>query len=831
MTNPAPPARKPSNLLRTLGVMLGVIGLAIAISGIWLIALGGSPYYLLAGAGMAVTGLLLFRGSARALLVYALVVIGTLIWAVAEIGFDWWQLVPRGDIIFVIGVILLLPWVTRRLDGPGERSLSAQHSLSARPSLSARHRAALPLMLSLGLGTIVAMISLFSDYHTQEGNLPGARAAWTADAAGGMPPGDWQAYGRSWRGDKYSPLTEITPANVGRLDVAWKIRTGDLKRPGDPPETTYELTPLKVGNTLYLCTPHNIVLALDPDTGRERWRYDPHIRVSNHLQHLTCRGVSYHDAAAAGASRAAGGECPRRIIMATNDARLIALDADTGRPCAGFGHNGAVDLWPGMPEHQDGWYQFTSAPLVTRGLVILGGAIYDNAAVKMPSGVIRAFDITTGRLVWNFDPGNPDDTAPIGPGKHYVWSTPNSWSTAAADETLGMVYLPMGMGAIDQWGGNRPPTTERFATSVLALDIATGHLRWVYQTVHHDLWDMDVPAQPALVDLTLPGRGIVPALVQSTKTGSLFVLDRRTGVPIHPAPEQRVPGGAAPGDRTSPTQPFSNVSLRAKRSIREADMWGASMFDQLACRIKFRSLRYEGPFTPPSLKGTLVFPGNFGVMDWGGMSIDPVRQVAFAHPNYIAFVDRLVPQKVSADDGSQREDAREGSGPAGGSDRNGSDEHGLNPNKGAPFAVELNPFMSPLGLPCQAPPWGYVAGVDLVSGKVAYMHRNGTIRDETPLPLPIKMGVPSLGGPMMTAGGVAFLSSALDYYLRAYDVTTGKVLWRGRLPAGAQATPMTYRSDASGRQYVIAVAGGHGSLGTRLGDFVIAYALPRKGKG
>lgn len=256
-------------------------------------------------------------------------------------------------------------------------------------------------------------------------------------------------------------------------------------------------------------------------------------------------------------------------------------------------------------------------------------------------------------------------------------------------------------------------------------------------------------------------------------------------------------------------------------------MWGGSMFDQLACRIKFRRLRYDGPFTPPSLKGSLVFPGNFGVMDWGGMAIDPVRQVAFAHPNYIAFVDRLVPQRVSGDDGTRQEQASGGSGPAGGSDRNASSEHGLNPNKGAPFAVELNPFLSPLGLPCQAPPWGYVAGVDLVSGKVAYMHKNGTIRDETPLPLPFKLGVPTLGGPMTTAGGVAFLSSALDYYLRAYDVTTGRVLWRGRLPAGAQATPMTYRSDATGRQYVVTVAGGHGSLGTKLGDFVIAYSLPR----
>jgi quinoprotein glucose dehydrogenase len=475
-----------------------------------------------------------------------------------------------------------------------------------------------------------------------------------------------------------------------------------------------------------------------------------------------------------------------------------------------------------MPAYQDGWYQFTSAPLVTRKLVILGGAIYDNAATHMPSGVIRAFDVDTGRLVWNFDPGNPDTTAPLPPGQRYSWSSPNSWSTSAADEDLGLIYIPMGMGAVDEWGGNRPATTERFATSVLALDLNTGKPRWVFQTVHHDLWDMDVPAQPALVDLNMPGRGVVPALVQSTKTGNLFVLDRRTGQPVIPVTERPVPQGPAPGDRLSPTQPISALNLMPKRA-REEDMWGATMFDQLACRIMFRSLRYDGPFTPPSTRGTLVFPGNFGVMDWGGMAIDPVRQVAFAHPNYMAFVDKLVPPVTDKGDG------RNGpaGGPAGGSDRKGSREHGLNPNRGAPFAVELNPFLSPLGLPCQAPPWGYVAGVDLVTGKVVYQHKNGTIQDESPVPVPLRLGVPSLGGPMVTAGNLAFMSSTLDYYLRAYDFTDGREVWKARLPAGAQATPMTYWSNASGRQFVIAVAGGHGSLGTKLGDHVIAYALPK----
>jgi quinoprotein glucose dehydrogenase len=434
----------------------------------------------------------------------------------------------------------------------------------------------------------------------------------------------------------------------------------------------------------------------------------------------------------------------------------------------------------------------------------------------MPSGVIRAYDIRDGHLVWNFDPGRPDDTTPLRPGQRYSESSPNSWSTSAVDEALGLIYVPMGMGAVDQWGGRRPETTERFASSILALDVASGRPRWVFQTVHHDLWDMDVPAQPALVDLDIPGRGRVPALVQSTKTGNIFVLDRRNGAPIHPVDERPAPQGAAQGDWAAPTQPYSSLTLMPKRA-RESDMWGATMLDQLACRIKFRQLRYDGPYTPPSVQGSLVYPGNFGVMDWGGMAIDPERQIAFAHPNYMGFVDRLVPRHQAGPDRK---------GPSGGSDLRGSSEHGYNPNRGAPFAVDLNPFLSPLGLPCQAPPWGYVAGLDLVTGKVVYRRKNGTVRDQTPVPLPFKMGVPSLGGPMVTASGLAFMSSAIDNYARAYDVRTGDVLWRGRLPAGGQATPMTYRSPASGRQFVVIVAGGHGSLGTKLGDSIIAYALP-----
>jgi quinoprotein glucose dehydrogenase len=786
------PSRRPWFLL-AVAALLALAGLALAAGGVLLVNLGGSPYYLLAGLAMLACAVLLALRSPWAPWLYALLVLATLAWAVAEIGLDWWQLVPRGDVVFVFGVLLCLPWAFRPLTRPGRVPLRG---------------GVLALAASLVLAAVVGVAALVTPDGKEWSNALVWRDA-LAPASLAAQGGDWPAYGGTWSGQKFSPLAQITPANVGRLERVWTFHTGDRPRPGDPNEFTNEVTPIEVGNTLYGCTPHDVVYALDPETGAVRWKYDPHIRVSPNLQHLTCRGVSY--------ARVAGGDCPERIFLATNDARLIALDPRTGTLCSSFGEGGQLDLWAGMPHVQDGWYQLTSAPLVTRGKVVLAGSIYDNAAATMPSGVIRAFDAATGSLAWNFDPGNPTQTSPIPPGQSYVPSTPNSWSTSAADDALGLIYVPMGNGAVDQWGGSRSPETERYTATILALDADTGKERWHFQTVHHDLWDMDVPAQPALVDLDMPGKGRVPALVQSTKTGNVFVLDRRTGAPLLPVVERPVPGGPAPGDHLSPTQPFSAASFFPQVPIREKDMWGITPFDQLACRLGFRHLRYDGPFTPPSLQGTIVFPGNFGVMDWGGMAIDPVHQVAFAHPNYMAFVDKLVPQaKV----------AKRTRGPSGGSDL-GHRERGLNPNRGAPFAVLLNPFLSEVGLPCQAPPWGYVAGLDLTTGKIAWRRVNGTIRDQSPVPLPIEMGVPSLGGPMVTAGGLAFLGSTLDYYLRAYDMRSGRMLWHARLPAGAQASPMSYCSPASGRQFVVVMAGGHRSLGTALGDELVAYALPQ----
>jgi quinoprotein glucose dehydrogenase len=775
-------------------VVTALIGIALVVGGAWLVALGGSWYYLAAGLAFLVTAGLLAARRPEALWLYALVTLGTLLWSLWEVGFDWWPLAARGDIVFLVGILQLTPWVTGRLrrgDAP------------ARPWQGA----ALPLALSLVLAAAAGIWAIVQTSPRLAGSLQGAQASAAPPA--GVAGEDWTAYGGSAAGDRWSSLADITPQNAGNLQVAWTYHTGDLAGPQDPVETTYEVTPLKVGNLLYVCTPHDWAIALDAETGKEVWKFDPKIEQKRNLQHLTCRGLSYH-AAAAGAT----GPCAARLFLPTADARLFALDALTGRPCQDFGKDGAVDLWQGMPMPHSGMYYSTSPPLVTKDLVIVGGEVTDNYSVKEPSGVVRAYDAATGRLVWNWDPGNPDATEPLPEGQTYTMNSPNYWSVGSVDEALGLLYLPMGNQPPDQWGGERSAQTERFSSSIVALDIATGKVRWVFQTVHHDLWDMDIGSQPSLVDLDTD-HGKVPALVAPTKTGNLFVLDRRTGEPIIPVKEQPAPQGAAKGDKTAPTQPASALSFMPQDPVEGSDMWGATMFDQLACRISFRSLRYDGAFTPPSVQGSLVFPGNFGVFDWGGIAVDPVRQVAFAAPSYMAFVDRLVPREQPAQPPPVTQTI--------------THEFSGNPNYGAPFAADLAPFLSPLGLPCQAPPWGYVAGVDLRSGKVVWMHKNGTIRDSSPVPLPFKMGVPSLGGPLMTAGGVAFLTSTLDYYVRAYDVTSGAQLWENRLPAGGQATPMTYRSPKSGRQFVIVVAGGHGSLGTAAGDAVIAYALPKSG--
>ncbi|MEX0604478.1 MAG: membrane-bound PQQ-dependent dehydrogenase, glucose/quinate/shikimate family [Marinobacter sp.] len=773
-------------------ILLILFGLPLLGGGVWLISLGGSWYYALAGVVLIVVGLLLKPRRSTAQMLYALLLVATAIWAYWEAGFDWWPLASRLGVLLVLAIPLLLPARGQGRQGTAMLAIS---------------------WVAVGLFTVA---SIPYDAHRIEGEL-------TTDSViqnpplGEVPQGDWLSYGRSNLGQRYSPLDQITPENITGLELAWEYQTGDRKGPDDVGETTYEATPLKVGNTLYLCTPHNWLVALDADTGEERWVYDAKVPMESQRQHQTCRGVSYLPPSAgledipevetlqSPAEGQASVECDSQLFLPTSDARLLALDPVTGARCSNFADDGSLNLLHNMPHTQDGFYYSTSPPVVANGVVVVAGAVNDNYAINSPSGVIRAYDVKSGELVWNWDPANPDQTQPIGENETYSTSSPNSWAVASADEELGLVYFPMGNRTPDQLGMYRTPEEETYSSSVVALSLETGEVEWVQQFVHHDLWDMDTPAQPSLVDIETE-QGLQPGLVVPTKQGDVYVLNRKTGEALIPITEQAAPQGAIEGDHTAPTQPVSGLSFRPP-ALEESDMWGATAIDQMVCRIKFQSLRYEGIYTPPSVQGTLVYPGNFGVFNWGGVAVDPERQVMFGMPLYMAFIQRL----VSKDDDTPLGPTNQG-------------EQGMNENAGAQYAVEMKPLMSPLDIPCQRPPWGYVAGADLRTGQIIWKHKNGTVEDMAPIPIPLELGVPGIGGPIITRGGVVFLAATVDNYLRAYNLTDGEEIWRTRLPAGGQATPMTYL-NSQGEQMVVQVAGGHGSIGTTIGDYVLAYKL------
>ncbi|PCE23134.1 membrane-bound PQQ-dependent dehydrogenase, glucose/quinate/shikimate family [Paraburkholderia acidicola] len=784
--------------------------LYLLIGGVWLLSLGGSAYYVVTGILLLGVTWLLYRRRPAALTLYALVLVGTAIWALWESGPDFWALAPRSGVLVVFGVWLLL-LVSWRLDAPRRFAVNS-------------------LVASLVIWAGVLVYASFNDPQTVNGSFSTATGTPAANP-NGIDPADWPAYGRTQEGTRYSPLQQITPDNAKNLQVAWTFRTGDMKGPNDPGEITNEVTPIKIGDLLYLCSPHQILFALDAKTGALKWKFDPKLKADPSFQHVTCRGVSYVDLSASAApaqsaaaasdaattpaaavAPSANGACTRRIYLPVNDGHLYALDAQTGERCAGFASNGDLDLQHAQPVTTPGMYEPTSPSIVTNKVIVVAGAVEDNFSNREPSGVIRGFDVRTGELLWAFDPGAKDPNHIPGPGEHYTWNSPNSWAPAAYDAKLDIVYLPMGVKTPDIWGGDRTPELERYATGLLALNASTGKLAWFYQSVHHDLWDMDQPSQPTVADITDKDGKTVPVVYAPAKTGNLFVLDRRTGVPVVPAPETPVPQGAAPGDHLAPTQPFSQLTYRPSKNLTDADMWGATMFDQLVCRVMFHQLRYEGTFTPPSLQGTLVFPGNLGVFEWGGLAVDTDRQIAVANPIGLPFVSRLIPRGP----GNPLE-------PEAGAKGSGT-ESGVQPQYGVPYGVTINPFLSPLGLPCKQPAWGYISAINLKTNEIVWKKRIGTVRDSSPIPLPFKMGMPMLGGPMVAAGGVAFIGATADNYIRAFNVNNGEQVWEARLPAGGQATPMSYSID--GRQYVVIAAGGHGSFGTKLGDYVIAYALP-----
>ncbi len=615
----------------------------------------------------------------------------------------------------------------------------------------------------------------------------------------------WDHYGGDAGGTRYTPAAQITTANVAALETAWTARTGHAHEPGFE-ESAFEATPILVAGSLVLCSPFNTIIAFDPGTGAEKWRFDPSVsRDQDPANQYVCRGVaSWRDTSAAAAPA-----CRTRIFMGTNDSRLIAVDAETGRPCAGFGDTGQVTIDPGMDLLWPGEFQITSPPVVVGDTVIVGSSISDNARLEAPNGAVRAYDARSGRLRWTFDPIPRTDDHP----ERDSWEiegTPrqghaNAWAPMSVDEERGLVFVPTSSPSPDFYGGERPGD-NRYANSVVALDAATGSVVWHFQTVHHDVWDYDVPAQPGLYEAAY-GSEPVPVVVQATKMGLVFVLDRETGEPVIPVEERPVPQYGAEGEQLSPTQPFpvKPRPLVPPLTLPD-DAWGISFWDRGACRKTLEKLRYEGLYTPPGVQGTLIYPYTGGGANWGGMAFDPARRLAFVNTSRAPHVVQLIrPEHFDEM-------------------RHNHPDQEISPQRGARFAMRRNMVFSPLGLPCTPPPWGMLHAIDLDTGDIVWETPFGTTKDIAPLGVEIAYGTPNLGGPIVTAGGLLFIGAAMDDFLRAYDVETGEELWRGRLPAGGQATPMSYMWE--GRQYVVIAVGGHSRMTTTLGDYVVAFALP-----
>ena len=608
----------------------------------------------------------------------------------------------------------------------------------------------------------------------------------------------WTAFGGTDAQTRYVPLDQITPGNVRHLKPVWEYRTGDMERNAHRmDQTALEVTPVLAAGNLVLCTPFNRVVALDPATGKERWVYDPGMPDRRLGNKYVCRGVSQWQDRDAGE----GAVCSHVIFTATNDSRLIALDAVRGTPCSDFGENGVVRIDMGMEELWAGEIQITSPPVIVRDTVIVGSSISDNQRIDAPLGVVRGFDPRTGDLRWAFDPiaRAPDPAAGSWPAGHHTGHA-NVWTVMSADHDLGLVYLPTSSPSVDFWGGKRPGD-NLYANSVVAVEAATGQVRWHFQTIHHDVWDFDLPAGPSLIELSRDGVSR-KALIQPTKTGFLFVLDRETGEPLFGVEERPVPQGGVLGEQLSPTQPFPvKPPPLVPQGIGPDDAFGLIPGDRAACRKVMEQAGAAQMFSPPDEDGVLLYPFTGGGVNWGGIAVDPDRKIAIANTSRAVHLVQLHSKdKPRPDDGLYHA-----------------------PMKGAPFDMTREVLLSPNGLPCNPPPWGALTAVDLQAGEILWEVTLGTTR-QIAGPVSLKLGTPNLGGAVITRSGLVFIAATMDHYLRAFDLETGAELWGASLPAGAQAGPMSYA--IGGRQYVVIAAGGHAQSGTKPGDSIIAFALP-----
>ncbi len=768
--------------LRSTATVIGILGLPMIWMGAELAFMGGTPYYLVAGILMSLSAVELWRAERRGFFFFAAVLLLTLAWAVYEAGSEFWLVGSRIWLVGLLSLWLCTPTIRRRLWGDDIPKLFSMRTVQG--------------CAAAGVAVLAAMTFnlLSSDV------LPIANTSY--GPAQNSP--DWEAYGASHAGTRYVPHAQINKTNVGELTQVWQADTSRLGR--------FSGTPIQIDDGLYLCTSQNVMIALDADTGAERWRFDPENDTSAFGILGNCRGVTYYHIP----ERPKGEHCAERIFTATTDARMIAVDKASGQPCEEFGTDGQISLLAGMGEVKPFYYFVSSPPTVASGALVVGGWVADNQETEEPSGVVRGYDPRSGQLLWAWDIGREGKTVMPPEGSFYTRGTPNVWSLTSADDELGLVYVPTGNATPDYFGGHRTEVMDSYASSIVAIDAKTGLTRWHFQTTHHDIWDYDVPSQPTLVDLTLEGVKR-KAVIVPTKRGELFVLDRATGELLTEVTEREVPRTDLPDERSSATQPFSTgMPSFAHPRIREQDLFGITPFDQMACRKTFHGLRYEGPMTPPSIQGTLLYPGPAGGMNWGSVAVDEERQLMVVNNLHLAFIIHMIPRE---------EDlvaAEEGFAPG----------YGIGgPQRGTPFAARVGMFASPLGMPCTKPPYGEIAVVDLTTQQTVWRRGMG----------PLNLGFPSSAGSFITAGGLIFNAGVMDGQLRAIDALTGKVIWQGPLPRASGATPMSYVSPKTGRQYVVVTVPGtvapQGSLddfaaaqreGTpETGGRVIAYALPQ----
>jgi quinoprotein glucose dehydrogenase len=785
--------------------VLALIGLILLVGGVWLAYLGGSFYYAIAGILLLVSGIAFTLGRPLGFYLYAAAFIFTLLWALWEVGFNGWALTPRlaGPFVLMIIALLLLPTIAiadvKRIRNLGLAAVAV-------------------LFLALAAGVSVV------DRNSVLMPLPAQQAALAYDDAANAPlEGEWSAYGAGASAQRYSDATQITPENVKNLQRAWVFHTGGLNE-----KYGSELTPLKIGNRIYGCSGMNVMFALDPATGQKIWSFDPRVGENYIPYTAACRGVAFYKVPNAAPNQ----PCAERIIEGTLDMRLIAVDAATGAPCADFGQNGQANLKIGLGQKDSinaqpapmipGTASITATPVIVQGVIVTGQEVLDGQRRWAPSGVIRGYDAVTGQLRFAWDVNRPDVTKDPPAGGYYSFGTPNSWTAAVGDEKLGLAYIPMGNSAGDYYTSLRSDAENKVNSSIVALDVKTGKPRWVFQTVHKDVWDYDIGSQPSLVEFPTP-HGVVPALLVPSKQGEIYILDRATGRSLQTVEERPVPqGGAEPAQR-SPTQPYSTYHTLAQADLTERDMWGLSPIDQMMCRIQFRRARYEGRYTPPEVgRHNIEWPGYNGGSDWGSVAIDPRRGVIIANYNDTSNSDMLV---------SRQKADQLGLFPAG--DPRGahssSSAEGAGAMEGTPYAILVNAgWAMPTGVLCTQPPYGGIRAIDLASGKTIWDRPLGTARANGPFGIPsmmpLNIGTPNNGGSVVTRSGLIFVAAATDNLIRAIDMRTGKTVWSDVLPGGGQANPMIY--EHNGKEYLVIMAGGHHFMKTPQSDALVAYALP-----